>query len=59
MTLFQRIGFVAIKIPWRFIYLQQVQTIRDWNYLLDSLISSAEMSDNCMTKFTSLVRACD
>ena len=33
------------------------QTIRDWNYLPDSLISAAELSDNCVSKFTSLLRA--
>ena len=35
------------------------QTIRDWNNLPDSLISSAEMSDDCVSKFASLVRARD
>ena len=35
------------------------QTIRDWNDLPDSLISSAEMSDDCVSKFVSLVRARD
>ena len=35
------------------------QTIRDWNDLPDSLISSAEMSDDCVSKFASLVRARD
>ena len=35
------------------------QTIRDWNALPDSLISSAEDAENCVTKFTSLVRARD
>ena len=35
------------------------QTIRDWNVLPDSLISSAELSDVCVSKFTSLVRARD
>ena len=35
------------------------QTIRDWNDLPDSLISSAKMSDDCVTKFSSLVRARD
>ena len=35
------------------------QTIRDWNNLPDSLISSAEMSDDCVSKFSSLVRARD
>ena len=35
------------------------QTIRDWNDLPDSLISSAEMSDDCVSKFASLVRSMD
>ena len=35
------------------------QTIRDWNVLPDSLISSAELSDDFISKFTSLVRARD
>ena len=35
------------------------QTIRDWNDLPDSLISSAEMSDDCVSKFDSLVRSRD
>ena len=35
------------------------QTIRDWNELPDSLLSSAELSDDCVSKFTSLVRARD
>ena len=35
------------------------QTIRDWNDLPDSLVSSAEMSDDCVSKFASLVRARD
>ena len=35
------------------------QTIRDWNVLPDSLISSAELSGDCVSKFTSLVRARD
>ena len=35
------------------------QSIRDWNVLPDSLISSAELSDDCVSKFTSLVRARD
>ena len=33
------------------------QTIRDWNDLPDSLISSAEMSDDCVSKFASLVHS--
>ena len=35
------------------------QSIRDWNVLPDSLISSTELSDDCVSKFTSLVRARD
>ena len=34
-------------------------TIRDWNTLPDSLISSAEDAEDCVAKFTSLVRARD
>ena len=33
------------------------QTIRDWNDLTDSLLSTAEMSDDCVSKFASLVRS--
>ena len=33
------------------------QTIRDWNDLPKSLISSSELSDDSVSKFTSLVRA--
>ena len=36
-----------------------LQTNRDWNALLDSLISSAEYAEECVAKFTSLVRARD
>ena len=35
------------------------QTIRDWNDLPESLISSSEFSDDRVSKFTSLVRARD
>ena len=35
------------------------QTIRDWNALPDSLISSAEDAEDSVAKFTSLVRASD
>ena len=35
------------------------QTIRDWHVLPNSLITSAELSDDCVSKFTSLVRARD
>ena len=33
------------------------QTIRDWNALPDTLSSSAEDAEDCVAKFTSLVRA--
>ena len=36
-----------------------LQTIRDWNNLCDSLISSAEFSADCVSKFSSLVGARD
>ena len=35
------------------------RTVRDWNDLPVSLISSAELLDDCVSKFTSLVRARD
>ena len=35
------------------------QTIRDWNDLPESLISSSELSDDSVSKFTSLVSARD
>ena len=35
------------------------QTIRDWNDLPESLISYSELSDESVSKFTSLVRARD
>ena len=35
------------------------QSIRDWNVLPDSLISSAELSDDCVSRLTSFVRARD
>ena len=35
------------------------QTIRDWNALPDSLISCAEDAEDCVAKFTFLVRARD
>ena len=34
-------------------------TIRDWNALSDSLISSAEDAEDCVVNFSSLVRAKD
>ena len=36
-----------------------LQTIGDWNTLPGSLISSAEIADDCAAKFTSLVRTRD
>ena len=36
-----------------------LQTITDWNDLPESLISSSELSDDGVSKFTSLVRARD
>ena len=35
------------------------QTIRDWNFLTDSLISASECAEDSDTKFTSLVRTRD
>ena len=35
------------------------QTIRDWNDRLESLISSSKLTDDSVSKFTSLVRARD
>ena len=35
------------------------QTIKDWNSLINSLISSAEDAEDCVAKFISLVRARD
>ena len=39
--------------------LAEIETIRDWNELPESLISSSELSDDSVSKFTSLVRARD
>ena len=35
------------------------QTIRGWNDIPDSLFFTAEMSDDCVSKFASLVRSRD
>ena len=69
MTLFPRLGVAGISTPWPFRYPQPVkmsisiasfpQTIRDRNDLPQSLISSSELSDDSVSKFTSLVRARD
>ena len=37
----------------------KVASFRDWNALPDSLILSAENAEDCVAKFTSLVRARD
>ena len=53
--------FMAFQIPSASIEAYKCsffpQTTRDWNILLDSLISSAELSDDYVSKFSSLVRA--
>ena len=69
MTLSQRTGVAEINTHWSFRFpllvkmptrkVSFLQTIWDWNVLPDSLISSAELSDECVSKFTSLVRARD
>ena len=47
----------AIKDVYKYSFFPQ--TIRDWNDLPESLISSSELSDDSVSKFTSLVRARD
>ena len=70
MILSQRTSVAEINTQWsfRFPLLVRIpirkasffpQTIRDWNALPDSLISSVELSEDCKSKFTSLVRARD
>ena len=69
MILSPKLGVVEISTLWHFqtptantdFYKGSFfpQTIRDWNALLDSLISSAEDAEDCVAKFTSLVRARD
>ena len=70
MTLFPKLGVVEISTLWSFrlpllirtdVYKGSFfpQTIRDWNALSDSLISSAEDAEDCVAKFTSLMRARD
>ena len=71
MTLFPRLDVAGISTRWPFRYPQPVkmsitykysffpQTIRDWNDLPESLISSSELSDDSISKLTSLVRARD
>ena len=69
MTVFPRLGVAEISTLWPFRYPLSVkmsisiasspQTIRDWNDLPESLISSSELSDDGVSKSTSLVRARD
>ena len=69
MTLFPRLGVAGISTPWPFRYPQPVkmsisiasspQTIKDWNDLPETLISSSELLDDSVSMFTSLVRARD
>ena len=69
MTLFPRLGVAEISTPLAFqipsagkdVYKYSFlpQTIRDWNDLPASLVSSSEPSDDSVPKFTSLVRARD
>ena len=61
MTLFPRLGVAEISTPWPskdvYKYSFFPQTIRDWNDLPESLISFSELSDDSVSKFTSLLRA--
>ena len=69
MTLSPKLGVVEISTLWHFrlpLLIADVykgsffpQNIRDWNGFPDSLISSAEDAEDCVAKFTSLVRARD
>ena len=68
MTLSPKLGVVEISTLWHFrlplliqmfIKVASSPSIRDWNALPDSLISSAEDAEDCVAKFTSLVRARD
>ena len=69
MTLSPKLDVVEISTLWHFrlpLLIQMFikaasspQTIRDWNALPDSLISSAEDAGDCVAKFTSLVRSRD
>ena len=68
MTLSQKLGVVEISTLWPLTPIANTdvykdsffpQTIRDWNALPDSLISSAEDAEDCVAKFTSLVLVSD
>ena len=69
MTLSPKLGVVEISTLWHFrlpllkgMFIKvafSYQTIRELNALPDFLISSAEDAEDCVAKFTSLVRARD
>ena len=66
MTLFPRLGVAGISTPWPFRYPQPVKmsiSIASFPRLsgtgMTSLISSSELSDDSVSKSTSLVRARD
>ena len=69
MALSPKLGVLEISTLWHFrlpLLIQMFikvasspQTLRDWNALPDFLISSAEDTEDCVAKFTSLVRAWD
>ena len=61
MTLFPRLGVAEISTPSAskdvYKYNFFPQTIRDWNDLPESMISSSELSDDSVSKFNPLMRA--
>ena len=66
MTLFPSLGVAGISTPWPFRYPQPVkdvykysffpQTIRDWNDIPESLISSSELSDDIVADRRLMIR---
>ena len=66
MTLFPRLGVAEISIPWPFRFplpikmsIKVASSPRLSGTGMTSLISSSELSDDSVSKFTSLVRARD
>ena len=63
MTVSPKLGVVEISTPIANTDVYKgsffPQTIRYWNALPDSLISSAEDAEDCVATFTSMVRARD
>ena len=62
MTLFPRLGVTGISTPWPFRYPQPVKMsirIASSPRLSGTGMTSAELSDDSVSKFTSLVRARD